>query len=323
VSRTYAQPITVDKEIILRSTGGAGVTTLQTPGVALMIARSAVTVDGFTIESDATAVSAENICPVGQAVCASPGERGSNLTISNNVIRSSAVGLTWSGKIDCVVIADNAFDANGRHIELVQTGVLAPALLVNITDNDITNGGSSGSAVTLSGMLITFAANTVEGSAASGVRVDMAPAGMQLLENDIDGNAGDGITVGAGGVAVRIQDNNITNNGVGLGNEATSGVLDATENWLAVAERPKRGVPRRRRRHRESQRSLHRLYRIPVSPLPAGIPERAGGVWGRDVRAAPALRRHQSGRRPGGRLHHLRVARRPEHRSTHQRQQQR
>jgi hypothetical protein len=215
---TYTQSITVDKEITLRSTGGAAVTTLQTPGVAVMIARSAVTVDGFTIESDATAVSAESICPVGQAVCGSPGERGSNLTIINNVIRSSAVGLTWSGKIDCVVIADNAFDANGRHIELVQTGALAPALLVNITDNDITNGGSSGSAVTLSGMLITFAANTVEGSAASGVRVDLAPAGMQLLENDIDGNAGDGITVGAGGVAVRILNNNITNNGVGLGN---------------------------------------------------------------------------------------------------------
>jgi hypothetical protein len=235
---TYTDSITVDKEITLQSTDGAAVTTLQTTGVALTIARSAVTIDGLTIESDSTAVSADSICPVGQATCGSPGERGSNLTIINNVIRGSAVGLAWSAKVDCVVIANNAFDANARHIELVQTGALAPALLVNVVENDITGGGSSGSAVTLSGMLITFAANTVQGSAATGVRVATAPLGMQILENKIDSNTGDGITVGAAGIAVRIRDNNITANGVGLGNEATSGVLDATQNWWGSQSGP-------------------------------------------------------------------------------------
>jgi cysteine-rich repeat protein len=228
---TYSQPITIDKEITLRSTGGAAATILETSGVTVTIARSGVTIEGFTIQSDATAVSANGICPLGEASCASPGARGSNVTLADNVIRNSTTGVAWNGRIDCVSIVDNTFDSNDRHIQLVQTVPTPAAVLVSVTENDITGGGASGSAVSFSGMVVIFAANVVEGSATTGVRLDDAPAGMQVLENEIRQNAGDGITIGAGGVAARVLNNNITNNGVGLGNEASSGELDATLNW--------------------------------------------------------------------------------------------
>jgi cysteine-rich repeat protein len=227
---TYGQPITIDKEITLRSTAGAGTTILQTSGVAVTIARSGVAIEGFTIQSDATAVSANSICPLGQASCGTPGARGSNITLSGNVIRNSAVGVTWNARIDCALIVNSTFNANGRHVELVQTGS-PPAVVVQIVGNRFTGGGGSGSAVSLGGMVATFAANIVEGSATTGILVHNAPVGLQVLENEIRQNAGDGIRIGAGGVAARVLNNNITNNGVGLGNEASSGVLDATLNW--------------------------------------------------------------------------------------------
>jgi cysteine-rich repeat protein len=250
----YNEALQVTKEVRLRSTDGPAVTTVQSSGTTLRLRRSHTQVEGFTIRAGATAVDASEICPPGQATCSNPGQRGTNLSISGNVIVNSAVGAIWHGKVDCAAISGNQFADNGRHVVLVQTQLTGtPAAPVDVSNNTVDRGGTAGAAVEVYGMqatlqenrisdatgtglrvggaVILVAAGTVQRSGAAGIVVDDAPAGLQVLENEIRQNAGDGIRIGAGGVATRVLNNNITNNGVGLGNEANSGELDATLNW--------------------------------------------------------------------------------------------
>jgi hypothetical protein len=248
----------INKEITLRSTGGAGVTTIHTTGLTIDVRRSGVRIEGLTLISDnAAVIEANAICPIGQASCATP--QGSNLSIENNVIRDSVVGIAWGAKIDCAEIDDNEFLANDQHIELIQTVLTGtPAVQVRIgrfenteaVTNEMDGGGTGGPAVEVAGMaavlegnrisnaagvgvylganVVRLVAGIVELSGTAGVVVD---ATTQVLENNIRDNVGDGITILDGADGTRVLNNNIERNGVGLGNEASSGTLDATENW--------------------------------------------------------------------------------------------
>jgi Tol biopolymer transport system component len=111
-------------------------------------------------------------------------------------------------------------------------------------------GGSGGPAVEGSGMLAVLEGNRVSDAAGVGVQMGadvirlvagvversgtagvVVGAPTQVLENNIRDNVGDGVTILDGGEGARVLNNNIERNGVGLGNEAASGTLDATENW--------------------------------------------------------------------------------------------
>ena len=267
---TYSQAVQITKEVTLRSTGGAGVTTIHTAATALAVRRSGVVIEGFTLISDSgAAVAADAICPLQQASCGSP--RGSNLRIADNVIRDSAIGVGWTARVDCAEIRANTLVDNAAHIALLQSSG-PPAVLVEIggesggvpVGNQISGGGSAGVALEVAGVEVavvantiddaaltgvvvrdvasttpvTIAANTVRGSAASGIAVYNLPDGSQMVENVIDANAGDGVTVGVGAVGVNVENNNITGNGVGIANEAAGGTLDATLNWWASQTGP-------------------------------------------------------------------------------------
>jgi cysteine-rich repeat protein len=228
---TYTQSVQVTKQVKIRATT-AGTVTVHTTGTAFDIFRSGVAIDRLTIQSDnAAAISANSLCPLGQVTCPSPG-RGSTLVITNNTILGSPVGVRWQRRVDCAEILNNTMTGNAVHIELLQQeGVLA--VLVSIIGNQISAGGTSGAAVTLSGLGATIAANTIASSGGSGLVLANVPGagGTQVIENVIRDNAGDGINVRPGADGVQIHDNNITDNEVGLNNESGAGTLDATLNW--------------------------------------------------------------------------------------------
>jgi cysteine-rich repeat protein len=251
---TYNEALQVTKEVSLRSTDGPGVTQLQSAGTTVTVFRSRTQIEGFTIAAGATAVDADMICPPGLSSCGSPGSFGTNVTISGNTISGVPVGITWHARIDCAVIIGNTLTNNGQHIVLVQTAMTGtPALAVDVSNNTVDGGGAGGAAVDVYGMRaaveangisdaagvglraggarVIVAANTVERSGTAGIVVESVPLGTQVIENEIRNNVGDGITIKPDAELTRVQNNNIRNNGVGLGNEATSGVLDATENW--------------------------------------------------------------------------------------------
>ncbi|MEO8601580.1 MAG: right-handed parallel beta-helix repeat-containing protein [bacterium] len=228
---TYTQSVQVTKQVKIRATT-AGTVTVHTTGTAFDIVRSGVTIDQLTIQSDTgAAISANALCPLGQVSCASPG-RGTNLTITKNTILDSPVGIRWQRRIDCAEILDNTMTGNAAHIELLQQEG-APAVLVSIIDNEISGGGNSGAAVSLSGLGATLAANTIATSGGAGLVLANVPGAgaTQVIENVIRDNEGDGITVGVGADGVRIHDNNIADNEVGLNNVSGAGTLDATLNW--------------------------------------------------------------------------------------------
>lgn len=227
---TYTAGAVVNKQVYLRSSGGAAVTTVHTTGVTLAVERSAVRIEGLHLISDnAAAIDANGICPLGQTSCGSP--RGSNLIIEANLIDNSPAGITWDPRIDCVRIAGNTMEENEVHIDIGQPGGDV-AVLVLIEGNELSGGGSSGAALRVAAMVVTVKANDVGNSSEAGIEVEDLPAGAKVIENEIHDNSTDGITVKAGAQAVRIENNNIERNEVaGLGNEATAGVLDATLNW--------------------------------------------------------------------------------------------
>ena len=226
---TYTQPVQVTKQVRIRAVT-EGTVTVQTAGNAFDVRRSGVSIEKLTIEaSGGTAIIANDICPLGQASCASPG-RGSNISVLDNTIQNSGVGIGWLRRIDCVQIEGNAMSANGAHIEIHQQEG-APAALVSIIINQISGGGAAGWAVSLSGIGATVAANTIADSGNAGLVLAAMTAGSQIIENAIADNGGDGITVKAGAAGVEIHDNNITDNEIGLGNESGAGPLDATLNW--------------------------------------------------------------------------------------------
>jgi len=228
---TYTQSVHVTKQVRIRATT-AGTVTVHTVGTAFDVARSGVDIEQLTIQSDnGSAISADDLCPLGQATCPSPGH-GSNLTIGNNTILDSPIGIGWQRRIDCAQVLNNTLTDNAEHI-VIQQQEGPPAVLVSVVDNNISGGGTGGAAVSLSGIAVTIAANTVALSKGNGVVVTNVVGGgaTQIIENNIRKSSGAGIEVGPGADGVHIHDNNVTGNAIGLDNLSGSGILDATENW--------------------------------------------------------------------------------------------
>lgn len=268
---TYTQSIVVTKELTLQSTDGPLVTILHTGAtITLDLRRSATRIDGFTIIADAAnAIDANQICPIADPSCSNPG-RGSNLVIANNIIKDSQEGIDWSGRIDCVDIIDNTFADNDKHIlidHLVGNG--GASVLVNILRNMFDRGGMVGMpGITVLGNEAVIESNQIRDAVADAMLVGTAtivirlnqiersgddaivvqtdnivcarvpPGGLprpclQIIENNLYSNTSDGIRVLAGEQTVDtgIHCNNFVGNGVGVGNQAVNGQLDATLNW--------------------------------------------------------------------------------------------
>ncbi len=242
---TYVESVIVDQEVTIRSTGGAAVTTVQSPGVAFDVRRSGVRIDSLTIEGVVAAVRADAICGLGLASCAAPG-RGSNLAIVDNVVRNSALGVGWQRKIDCAAITGNTMTGNAGHLDIDQQEN-APAIFVDVLNNALSGGGGSGFGMRLRnlGSGLGIALNSIENGSAAGVVLGSLASGTQFLENAVRNNSGDGVVIEPGAAGVRVLSNNIEGNAVGLANEAPEGVVDATLNWwgsqtgpLHVVDRP-------------------------------------------------------------------------------------
>ncbi|MGH7785449.1 MAG: NosD domain-containing protein [Candidatus Binatia bacterium] len=235
---TYNESVLIDQEVTLRSTGGAAVTTIASPGVALDVRRSGVRIEDLTVEGTTAAIRADQICGLGLASCAAPG-RGSNLTITGNVVQNSALGVGWQRKIDCASITANTMTANAAHIDLDQQEGAA-AIFVTIESNTITGGGGSGASVNLQGLgaNASLALNTIENSAAAGVVLANLQPGTQCLENNIRDSVTDGLVIKPGAAGVRVLQNNIEGNAIGLANEAPEGTVDATLNWWGSQSGP-------------------------------------------------------------------------------------
>lgn len=239
----YAESVVVDKEVAIRSTGGEAVTSITSAGIAFDVRRSAVTIEGFTIEAAATAISASSICQIGQTSC-SPA-RGSNLTVRDNTIQNSPQGVTWTSRVDCALIELNEMSDNASHIDIDQQSG-APAVLTRISQNQITGGGSSGHAVSVSGIgpFTLIVGNLIDGSAGNGLVLASMPSGGLVEENNINNSANSGILVLPGAASVRIRQNNIVGNGVGLTNQAPEGTLNATLNWWGSQTGPFHAIDR-------------------------------------------------------------------------------
>lgn len=229
----YIESVVVDQEVTIRSTAGAGVTSVAA-GTASMtifdIRRSGVTIEGLTLSASQRAIAVDDICPLGLTTC--PTLQGSNVTIRENVITGNLdSGVDINRKVDCLSISDNDVNLNAV------TGIVVAAqelssVLVSIVGNEISL-NPTGLDVAAAGPGLQIAQNTIELAVIQGVRVADLTAGMpqdQLIENEIrDNNVG--IQVEAGGEVLRILQNNITGNTIGLQNVAPGGVVDATLNW--------------------------------------------------------------------------------------------
>ena len=234
---TYAENVTVSKELLIVANGGAVATTVQATGVAFDVLRSGVTIADFAIEVSAgTAISADSICPLGSATCTAPG-RGSNLTILGNRISGDDTGIAWQRKVDCALVQGNESSVTGAHIDIDQQEG-APAVLVQVVQNSLSGGGAGGAALHASGISVRILGNLVQDSATAGIVVANLTAGSRIEENNILNNTGDGITMLPGSAATRVTQNNIVDNGVGLGNEAGEGPVDATLNWWGSQSGP-------------------------------------------------------------------------------------
>jgi cysteine-rich repeat protein len=227
---TYAESVVVDKEVDILSTSGESTTFVSSPGVAFDVRRSAVTIQGFTIEAATAAVDASSICPLGQTSC-NPA-RGSNLTVRDNTIANSPQGVAWTSRVDCALVELNSMSSNATHVDIDQQSG-SPAVLTRVSQNNLTAGGSSGYSVRLAGVGVAtlFVGNLVEGSSGDAVVVAALPSGGLVEENNLRDNAGNGVLVLPGAASVRIRQNNIEDNGVGLTNQAPEGVVNATLNW--------------------------------------------------------------------------------------------
>lgn len=242
---TYPESVIVTQEVTIRSTGGAAVTTVTSPGIAFDVQRSGVRIEGLTIQGATAAVRADNICGLGLSSCAPPG-RGSTLAIVGNVIQNSALGIGWQRKVDCAIISGNTMSANGAHIDLNQQEN-APALFVTVQSNGLFGGGGSGHGMRLAnlGAGLGISLNTVDGSSSAGVVLASLASGTQFLENNVRNNATDGLIMKPGTAGVRVLTNNIEDNGgVGLANEAPGGTVDATLNWWGSLTGPFHAVDR-------------------------------------------------------------------------------
>lgn len=277
---TYAESVIVDQEVVIRSTAGAAVTTVQSPGVAFDVRRSGVRIEGLTIEGVTAAVRADAICGLGTATCPPPG-RGSNLAIVDNVVRNSGLGIGWQRKVDCVQITGNEMSANAAHIDLDQQDN-PPAIFVDVLNNALSGGGASGFGLRLRnlGADLQIALNEIENGSAAGVVLGNLVPGTQFLENAVRNNATDGLLILPGAAGVRVLTNNIEGNGVGLANEAPEGTVDATLNWWGSQTGPFHAVDRPAGLGDQVLERLGGLDTTFVeflcSPAPAGFPSVLG-----------------------------------------------
>lgn len=235
---TYVESVLVTRELRIRSTAGAASTTVQPAATTIFdVRRSGVTIEDLTLTagtaSPSIAIAADQICGLGLSSCPAPG-RGSNLTISDNVISDHDQGIEWARKVDCVTIDGNTMGDNDAHISIQQADG-DPAVLVTLSMNSISGGGSSG-AVALSGLgrHLLVAQNSIDQSADAGLflaALSPGPTTPMVVENNISNGGDEGVLIGPGGEATRVVQNNITGNALGLANEAPGGVVDATLNW--------------------------------------------------------------------------------------------
>lgn len=258
---TFVGSVVVHKEIVLRSFSGAATTELRATGTTVDVRRSGVAIEGLTIVSEAgAAIAADSICPLGQSSCSNAA--GSNLRIVDNVIRDSVAGVRWTSRVDCVQISSNDLVGNAAPISLLQASG-PPAVLVEIGGDgggvgagNFVSGGGAVASIRVAGIEVsvvanviedalgdglavgdvlsvpvTVAANAIRRSAGNGIVVGNVADGTSIVENDVEANAGDGIRILPGAAGAVVRNNNITDNGVGLGNEAAMGSLDARLNW--------------------------------------------------------------------------------------------
>lgn len=278
---TYAESVIVDQEVTIRSTGGAAVTTVQSPGLAFDVRRSGVRIEGLTIEGAGAGIQANAICGLGQSSCPAPG-RGSTLAIVGNVVRNGALGVGWQRQIDCVTLTGNTLTANAAQVDLDQQEN-PPARFVTVQNNSLAGGGGSGFALRLRnlGEGLAISQNTIQGSSQAGVILGGLVSGTQFLENNVRNNVGDGLVLQPGAGGVRVIENNIEDNGVGLANEAPEATVDATLNWWGSQAGPFHAVDRPAGL---GDQVLERLGGLDTTfveflcqPAPAGFPS-VGGV---------------------------------------------
>lgn len=276
----YAESVIVDQEVTIRSTGGAAVTTVQSPGIAFDVRRSGVRIEALTIEGATAGIQANGICGLGQSSCTAPG-RGSNLAIVDNVVRNGTLGVGWQRKVDCVTLTGNTMSANAAHVDLDQQEN-PPAIFVTVQNNALTGGGGGGFGLRLRnlGAGLGIAQNSIENSTQSGVILASLPSGTQFLENDVRNNATDGLVIKPGAGGVRVIENNIEGNGVGLANEAPEATVDATLNWWGSQTGPFHAVDRPAGAGDEVLERLGGLDTTFVEflcqPAPAGFPSVLG-----------------------------------------------
>lgn len=229
----WIESVIVGREVRIRSTAGAAMTSVQAGTAAdtiFDVRRSGVTIEGLTLTGAERAIAVDQICPLGISSC--PTLQGSSLAIRHNVITSNAVsGIDINRKVDCLSITNNEVSANGDAGVVVAAQELA-SVFVDILGNSISQ-SPIGLDVAAAGPALLIGQNVVELAATFGVRIGALVGGMpadQMIENDVRNNA-TGIRVDAGGEVLRILQNNITGNGIGLDNVAPAAAVDATLNW--------------------------------------------------------------------------------------------
>lgn len=277
---TYVESVIVSQEVTIRSTGGAAVTTVQSPAIAFDVRRSGVRIEGLTIEGAAAGIQANAICGLGQSSCTAPG-RGSNLSIVDNVVRNGALGVGWQREIDCATVSGNSLSGNAAQVDLDQQEN-PPARFVSVSGNTLTGGGSGGFAMRLQnlGANLAISQNTVDGSAQAGVMLGNLVPGTQFLENTVRNSATEGVVLKPGAAGVRVIENNIEGNGIGLANEAPEGVVDATLNWWGSQTGPFHAIDRPTATGDEVRERLGGVdttfIEFLCQPAPAGFPSVLG-----------------------------------------------
>ncbi len=231
---SYSESFDVTREVRVRSTGGAGVTTINPTDSPLVdIRQSGVVIEGLGLAGGtaSTVISASAICGLGESsACAQPG-RGSNVTIRDNLITGGGTAIAWSAKVDCALLDGNQITgAATRAVSLDSPG--GADVLVTVQQNTIAGPTAEyGVALEDKGESLLVAQNAIDDTT-NGLLLGAltGTSAAMIAENDISNHSGVGVELIVGGDNGRIVQNNITGNGVGLLN-TSQGLSDATLNW--------------------------------------------------------------------------------------------